>query len=411
MAAREPYKVHSLKKHIADTKSKPKGTPIPRPTSSRIPSGGHSSQKGKSGNELFGNNDDESDHDTDMSSDEDGDDRDDFIAKLGATNGATKRRPIDDEIADSDDERQAAAAKKSKPHQKQTVPKAEPESSDVEQKPKIRANGFAAATTSEESSEDSSDSDSESESNVKKESAKDKVSETSSEGEESSSEESESASKSDSSAESGSESESDESDSSEAPPKKTSNAVAQKPAKKAASTSSSSSEEDSDDESESSEESEKPKPKAQSKPAPKKVPEPETTSSSEEDDEDDEESEPKPAKALPLLTRKDGKQATVPTVLHNSSDSTDIAEICKQARQQGKELWYFVAPSDAVVSVAHNLEISMDEARRSNGVVSHKGENYGVSVSSLTPKSTIQVVLPSTNISQYRLGKSLFRIA
>ena len=98
------------------------------------------------------------------------------------------------------------------------------------------------------------------------------------------------------------------------------------------------------------------------------------------------------------------KTATPVSILRNSANDQDIAEICKQAKLQGKEFWYFVAPSDALVSVAHNLEISMDEARQGNSVISHKGEDYGVTLNSVTPKSTIQVVLPSAELSQYQVA-------
>ncbi|RDA83963.1 hypothetical protein CP532_6899 [Ophiocordyceps camponoti-leonardi (nom. inval.)] len=83
----------------------------------------------------------------------------------------------------------------------------------------------------------------------------------------------------------------------------------------------------------------------------------------------------------------------------------DVARICNQARMDGKQFWYFTLPSKIPVSVVQNLEIPMDSSERGEHVFSHAGNDYGISFDRMTPKSSIQILIPTVDGSQYQAGK------
>ena len=132
MAPKEPYKVHSLSKHIADTN---KGLSAEAQYNRRPVMKAAASIKQEAGavkKSIFGANDDSDDDtsDSDSSSDEGGSD---FLRKLAApaknataSTVASKRRSKDGEIADSDVER-TASAKKAASKKKSVPVKPEPE--------------------------------------------------------------------------------------------------------------------------------------------------------------------------------------------------------------------------------------------------------------------------------------------
>ncbi|CAH0037421.1 unnamed protein product [Clonostachys solani] len=387
MAPREPYKVHSLKKHIADSQKSQNGTP------QRARAAAAAKKAAGPSGAIFNNNSD----DDDSSSNEDGSDSSDeeggsnFLRNLGAANktgaSAPKRRSKDEEIADSDVERQSA--------NKATPVKA--------------ANPAKSESDSESSSEDDSSSEDESEpapaAKTSKADAKIKTEDSSSE--EESEDESEDqgpaatqnklkrvSSESDSSSDEDSEDESADESSSKPTPKAVQNGAASKE-----STSSSSEESSSEDD----EPSSAPTPKAQK-------PESEADSSSSEDEDEDEDDQAVD-ESMHISDREDSQQVTIPNMIAPDfmlrkslagANGKDVAEICNQANLEGKQVWYFTVPSNVPVSVVQNLEIPMDQSQRGDHVFSHNGENYGVSFDTMTPKSTIQILIPSSDGLQYQ---------
>ncbi|KAH6990517.1 DNA-directed RNA polymerase I subunit RPA34.5-domain-containing protein [Ilyonectria sp. MPI-CAGE-AT-0026] len=373
MAPKQPFKVHSLSKHIENTK---KGLSAESQFNRRPAGRAPAVKKDPDSfdpNNIFqspGDDDEEPPSDSNSSSDDEG--GSDFLRKLAAPDvktptPASRRRNKDVEIADSDVERNAsskntAAAKKS------AKVKPEAESSDD--------------TTS--SSDTSSDSESDSEAAAKPTkpaAAKEASSDSSSE--ESSSSESESESEAES----------------EAEPETKAKAKPVVNGKATTATTSSSSSEESSSESENEDEPVKPT---------KKPVEAEADSSSSSEDEDEEMVD----ESMHIEDRQNKRQlAAVPNfiapdfVLRKGDDGVngkDVAEICNQANLEGKQFWYFTVPSNVPISVVQNLEIPMDHSQRDNPLFSHGGDDYGVSFESIAPKGNIQILIPSADSSQYR---------
>ncbi|KAH0492983.1 hypothetical protein TgHK011_007908 [Trichoderma gracile] len=411
MAPKEPYKVHSLNKHVEDTKKGLSGSaqynrrPIAKAAAAAV-----KNEPGALDAAVFGNNNDsdESSDSSESDSDSDGETGADLLKKLGA-NGATpstgpKRRGKVDEIADSDIERTAsakrAAAKKEQLAKKEsstseTSSDSSSESESEQDEPKAKANG-AVAPPQTAAAEDSSSSSSEDESE---------------DGEE-------------------------ESDGEEEEPKaepKPAAKQAAKPAKPAATNgtakaaaaaadSSSSSEESSDDEAEAA----KPQPtkaqstkaqstKAQSakaqtaKATPAKAqPAKEATEESSSDSED---SDAQADESMGLSDREVETQVATPNFIapdftlrkgDDGANGQDVARICNEANLQGKQFWYFTVPSNVPVSVIENIEIPMNPSQLGNRVFSHDGQDYGVSFDTISTKSSIQILIPSSSDSNYQ---------
>jgi hypothetical protein len=387
MAPKEPFKVHSLNKHIENTKKSLSA----EAQFNRRPGNRAATIKKESSdpNNIFANNDGDDDDESGSGSDSDSssDGPADFISKLTSatkpTSATPRRRSKNDEIADSDAERNASkkstivktAPAKSNP-QASSDSSSEDESDD--EKPKAKTNGTTPAKASDStssSSESGSDSDSDEED--------DKAPKPSTK------EPEDSASTSDTSSEDESEDEAD---------------AKAKPALngKAATTSDSSSE-GSDSESEDKEQNVK----LAAKPATRPVAPESDSSSSEEEDSDDEMVD----ESMHIEDREG--QLTLPNfiapdfVLRKGDDGTngrDVAEICNKANLEGKQFWYFTVPSNVPISVVQNLEIPMNQSQSTDRLFSHNGEDYGVSFESIAPRGNIQIMIPSDR-PQYQPGK------
>ncbi|KAJ6782914.1 hypothetical protein PWT90_09571 [Aphanocladium album] len=400
MAPKPVFKVHSLSKHIEETtkglnadargKKPAAARPSIKKTAAAAPAAG-----------IFANND--SDSDSSSSSSSDDSDSDDngpsFLKDLTKPKG-TKRRSKDDEIADSDVERTAAASK-AKP---------------------VKKTAAAPAKAKAASSSDDSSSESESESSDEEVSSngaalKSKASSTSATSPTSSSGSDSGSSSATSSSGEDSESESE----SEAAPAKPV-AAAKKPASKPAPAKpvESESEESSSEESESESEGEsEPAPKPQKKPAANgtkattkatpKATEPESDSSSEDDEEgsSDEEAD----ESMQVAERAQASQIALPQFMppdfelrkgDQQSNGQDVARVCSEANLQGKQLWYFTLPANIPVSVVENLEFPMDKSQQSGSILSHDGQDYGISFDSMAPTKSIQILIPSGDGSTYK---------
>lgn len=415
MAPKEPYKVHSLNKHVEDTKKGLSGSaqynrrPIAKAAAAAV-----KNEPGALNAAVFGNNNDsdESSDSSESDSDSDGETGADLLKKLGA-NGATpstgpKRRGKVDEIADSDIERTAsakrAAAKKEQLAKKEsstseTSSDSSSESESEQDEPKAKANGAVAApqaAAGEESSSSSSEDESE-------------------DGDE--------------------ESDGEEEEEPKAEPKPAAKQAAT-PAKPAATNgtakaaaaaadSSSSSEESSEDEDEPA----KPQPtkaqptKAQSTKAQatkaqtakvtsaKAQPAKEVTEESSSDSED---SDAQADESMGLSDRETETQVAVPNFIapdftlrkgDDGANGQDVARICNEANLQGKQFWYFTVPSNVPVSVIENIEIPMDRSQLGSRVFSHDGQDYGVSFDTISTRSSIQILIPSSSDSNYQPGQ------
>ncbi|KAM4064578.1 DNA-directed RNA polymerase I subunit RPA34.5 domain-containing protein [Hirsutella rhossiliensis] len=383
MAPKEPFKVHSLSKHIENTNRglsadaqynrRPLGRPAPA----------IKQEPGAINKSIFGDDDDSDDDssDSDSSGDEGGAD---FLRKLSqpATKAAAaSKRPSNKlEIADSDAERNNRA-KLVKPDPDSSDDSTSDSESDESPKPKANANGVTAkkAPSSSDSTSDSDSSDENETGNAEKPAvAKQSESTSDSETSDSDSDESE-----------------PESDAGETSAKTKPVVNGNSPQ-----SSSSSEEDNSSDESES-------KDGKPAKPAPKQTgssPSRSPASSAESDQEMADES-------IHMEDRQPGGQIAPPSVispdfvLRKSGDGTsgqDVARICSQASMQGKQFWYFTVPSGVPISVVQNIEIPMDASQRGDRAFTHGGQDFGISFDNMAPKSSIQIMIPSADGSHYQ---------
>ncbi|KAF4978981.1 hypothetical protein FZEAL_4736 [Fusarium zealandicum] len=391
MAPKEPFKVHSLSKHIENTK---KGLSTEAQYNRRPANRAANVKKeavSKDPNNLFTNNDEEEEasSDSDSSSDEGGSD---FLRKLVApdaksTSAAARRRSKEDEIADSDDERNASK-KRPSTGKKSDAAKPEPASSsdtssesESDDEAKVKTNGTTPAKASDTSS---STSDSESESEDEEPAKTVQVPANDKDSSESSSEDETSE------------------DESEAEPDTKAKPTVNGTAASAAAAESTSSSEDGESEGEDNDKASKAVKSA--KPAKKSVaPESDSSSSSEAEDSDDEMVD----ESMHIVDR----QVAVPNfiapdfVLRKGDDGAngrDVADVCNQANLEGKQFWYFTVPSNVPISVVQNLEIPMNQSKSDDKLFSHDGEDYGVSFDSIAPKGNIQILIPSSDGSEYR---------
>ncbi|PHH90550.1 hypothetical protein CDD83_3312 [Cordyceps sp. RAO-2017] len=379
MAPKEPFAVHSLSKHIADTKKGLSAEAQYNRRPANRATFGIKKEAEAADKAIFGSDDDSTGEDASSDSDSDSAGGSDYLKKLTgrasqpkSTPVPSSRRPKDDEIADSDVERKTSASK-------------------------------AASTKSIKAEADDTSSGAESDSATSQESANGVQEQESS------------SNSSDSGSESSSENESDSDDE-----------AVDKAVKKSESTSES---ETSDSESDSESEDDK----AQAKPATNGQTTSSTSDSQSSDSEESEAEKGKRAeatmKARHALARGDKDSSheaadesihmddrqiegqVAPNfiapdfVLRKSADDAqgqDVARICNQANLDGKQFWYFTVPSNVPISVVQNLEIPMDQAQRGEKVFSHAGQDYGISFDSITPKSSIQILIPSADGSQYQ---------
>lgn len=456
MAPKEPFKIHSLAKHVEDTnKGLSASAQYNRRPGSKAAAVPVKKEPGLANASLFGNNDDSDESSDSSDSDSDEENNTDFIKKIGANGtkpSATptpKRRNRDEEIADSDVERSASAKKAVAAKKEKLVKKEESssesssdsssESESEKSEPKAKTNGASAkpaATTqdsssssSEEESEDddeSSDEDETSKAVAKmltipaalkgtKNAAKENTKAAAKESTKAAAKKDESSS---SSEEESSEEESSEEESSDNEAESTKPVAATpKPAKSVAA---------------------KPvaaTPKVATPKATKPVPatpkatdpeairkalkdssmetESESESESESEASEAEESDDQVDESMQLSNREMDKQLGVPKFIapdftlrkgDDGANGQDVARICTEANLQGKQVWYFTVPSNVPISVIQNMEIPMDRSQLGGPVFSHDGQDYGVSFDAITPKSSIQILIPSSGDSNYRSG-------
>jgi hypothetical protein len=116
--------------------------------------------------------------------------------------------------------------------------------------------------------------------------------------------------------------------------------------------------------------------------------------------------------SMHIADRQQSRQAAVPDFIapdfvlrkgDDGSNGQDVARICNQATSQGKQVWYFTVPANVPISVVQNMEFPMNQSQ-TGGVFSHEGQDYGISMDSMAPKSSIQILIPSADGSRYQSG-------
>lgn len=382
MAPKQGYKVHSLSQHVANT-NKGISADHQRPKKIASLSAPMKKESSSNPNDIFADNDDDDESESASSDDSDSDGHVDILKKLAASPfNRAKKSPAKATPASGTN----GAVVKDKNNAKAVDLKSNGEPASKVAKTNGTSSSSAATTsaTSSTSSDGDSDDSSEEESGPAK-SAGVKVAEVSSSDEDSS--------------------ESDEEDGAAAKPKVNGQAAA-------SSDDSSSSEEESDNDSDdgSDDETDTKKP-SKALVAPPADDSGSDASSSESEDEDEAADE-----SMHISDRDESGVVAAPKFIapdfmirrggDNQTSGKDVAKICDEANLAGKQFWYFTVPSDIPISVIQNMEIPIGGSQSSDAIFNHNGDAYGVSFDRMTPKSNIQILIPSKDGSQYQSCKS-----
>jgi hypothetical protein len=76
-----------------------------------------------------------------------------------------------------------------------------------------------------------------------------------------------------------------------------------------------------------------------------------------------------------------------------NEDARSIAKFFSDARLDGKQVWYFTAPASVPINVVEKLEIPLAEAQNGQPILSHNGEQYGLSIPDMTSTNLIQLLI------------------
>ena len=400
MAPKKPFKVHSLNQHIEDTKKGLSAEAQYNKRPAKRPAATVKKEAQSLDNTIFGNqDDDDSASESDDSSSSDTSVHGvEYLTKLAPKKSEADQQPLPGAKPKRDAQKQMIAGsdteKRTDNVKNASAKKAKPTPAQV--------STSESSSGSESSSESGSDSESESASEQKVDRSNGAPLKQST----TTSATSSTSSDSDSDEDSGSDDSDDEVEKSASKPAKQTQKAATKPPQKLV-LSEASSDEESDSESEDpgkSTASNHVNGKAATSTSASG-----TNSDSEEESSDEEE---EADESIHMMSRQtDGRSApnviSSDFVLHKTdggSQAADVARICSEASTQGKQFWYFTVPANVPISVVHNLEIPIDQGQKSQSVFSHAGENYGISFDSMTPKSSIQILIPSSNGSQYQPG-------
>ncbi|KAJ9148637.1 hypothetical protein NKR23_g4860 [Pleurostoma richardsiae] len=82
------------------------------------------------------------------------------------------------------------------------------------------------------------------------------------------------------------------------------------------------------------------------------------------------------------------------------SDATDVAKFFRDARLEGKQVWYFTAPASVPIGVIKETSIPVDRARNGESIMTHNGESYGLSFET---SSSYQLIIPSKAGDVYQM--------
>ncbi|KAI6381299.1 hypothetical protein MCOR25_001233 [Pyricularia grisea] len=92
--------------------------------------------------------------------------------------------------------------------------------------------------------------------------------------------------------------------------------------------------------------------------------------------------------------------------LRKASDDTDVSEVLnifKQAKREGKQIWYFTTPASVPVSVVEKMNFPMRNAQTGEPIVSHNGLDYGVDLGATGVPSTYKILVPAKKGSKYEM--------
>jgi hypothetical protein len=95
-----------------------------------------------------------------------------------------------------------------------------------------------------------------------------------------------------------------------------------------------------------------------------------------------------------------------PTGFEPSScdDGAKASKLFKEANLEGKQIWYFTAPTSVPVSSIQHM--SLQNAKDGKKIFSHSGNDYGFFQDVVEDKTYTKIMVPSSK-DGYRAGKTL----
>lgn len=96
----------------------------------------------------------------------------------------------------------------------------------------------------------------------------------------------------------------------------------------------------------------------------------------------------------------------------NSSDFTlrkassenpgkEVSDFFSKTNLDGKQVWYFTAPSSLPITVIKEMEIDLAKATAGNPILNHQGDNYGLDLEANATNTQIQLLIPSKGGDKY----------
>lgn len=83
-----------------------------------------------------------------------------------------------------------------------------------------------------------------------------------------------------------------------------------------------------------------------------------------------------------------------------------MAKIFRQAQREGKQLWYFTAPSSVPITVVEKMQIPLDRAQKGLPILNHDGQNYSLSFDDALSSKTIKLMIPNKAGDRYAMRSS-----
>ncbi|KAK1749350.1 DNA-directed RNA polymerase I subunit RPA34.5-domain-containing protein [Echria macrotheca] len=91
----------------------------------------------------------------------------------------------------------------------------------------------------------------------------------------------------------------------------------------------------------------------------------------------------------------------------DTADAAEVARIFKDAKSQGKQIWYFTMPADLPIEVIQERTVQVDQLRNGKTVISHNGFDYA-GASEEAGDTSIKVLIPNKTGTTYEaLNRSI----
>lgn len=85
----------------------------------------------------------------------------------------------------------------------------------------------------------------------------------------------------------------------------------------------------------------------------------------------------------------------------------EVADFFNKTNLEGKQVWYFTAPSSLPITVIKEMEIDLAKATAGNPILNHQGDDYGLDLEADVATTQIQLLIPSKGGDKYSTRKSL----